>query len=140
QSLPVLLAAAFAWGAASDALVAGCEVALVDLAEDELQGAIARMNGWSAVGDLLGPPTLAAAAALGFGWRGAFLGLGAAMIAYGGWLATLKLPPPRAPTALPHPFAGVLDVLADRRVLCFAALTGLFALLDEPLAGFLIAY
>jgi predicted MFS family arabinose efflux permease len=93
------------------------------------------------VGDLLGPPTLAAAAVLGFGWRGAFLGLGAAMIGYGAWIACLRLPaPPGSIEDRPSPLAGVLAVIGDRRVLYLALLAGLFGLMDEPLAGFLIAY
>jgi predicted MFS family arabinose efflux permease len=146
HSLPVLLAAAFCWGAASDAFVHGAEVALVDLAGDELPRALARINGWAAVGDLLGPATLAAAAALGFGWRGAFLGCGAGMLGYAAWLAASKLPPPGRADAPAEPFdlrrmlAGVAEVAKDRRVIGLALLMGLFSLLDEPLAGFLIAY
>jgi predicted MFS family arabinose efflux permease len=140
QSLPMLLAAAFVWGAASDALVHGCEVALVDLAGEALPAALARLNGWSAVGDLLGPPTLALAAVTGLGWRGALIGCGALMLGYATWLACLRLPGPHRDEGRPAPLAGVLTVLGDRRVLAAAALAGLFALLDEPLAGFLIAY
>lgn len=140
HSLPVLLAAAFAWGAASDAFVHGCEVALVDLAGDELPKTLARMNAWAAVGDLLGPLTLALAVALGFGWRGAFVGGGALMLGYAAWLATQRLPPPHPPASLPNPFAGVWAILKDRRVLVVAVALGLYGLLDEPLAGFLIAY
>jgi predicted MFS family arabinose efflux permease len=140
HSLTTLVVASFAWGAASDAFVHGAEVALADLAEDQLPRALARMNGWAAVGDLLGPATLALAAAWGFGWRGAFLGCGALMLGYAAWMASLKLPPPRPPAALPHPFAGVWQVLKDRRVIGLAVLLGLYSLLDEPLDGFMIAY
>ena len=140
HSLPVLLAAAFAWGAASDAFVHGAEVALVDIAGDDLPKTLARMNAWASVGDLLAPLTLGVVAALGFGWRGAFLGGGAAMLAYAAWLASQPLPPPHPPQRLPNPFAGVWAILKDRRVLALALVLGLFGLLDEPLAGFLIAY
>jgi FHS family glucose/mannose:H+ symporter-like MFS transporter len=140
HSLPLLLAAAFAWGAASDAFVHGCEVALVDLAGDDLPRTLARMNGWAALGDLLGPVTLAVAIARGLGWRGVFVGGGAAMLGYAAWLATQRLPPPHPPASLPNPFAGVWAILKDRRVLVVAAALGLYGLLDEPLAGFLIAY
>jgi predicted MFS family arabinose efflux permease len=140
HSLPVLLAAAFAWGAASDAFVHGSEVALVDLAGDDLAKTLARMNAWASVGDLLAPLTLGLAAALGFGWRGAFLGGGAAMLGYAAWLASQPLPPPRPPASLANPFAGAWAILKDRQVLALALVLGLFALLDEPLDGFLIAY
>ncbi len=140
HTLPMLLLAAFVWGAASDAFVHGCEVALVDLAGDELPLALARMNGWAALGDLLGPLTLAACAAIGFGWRGAFLGGGGLMLIYAAWLACQKLPPPHGRTRDARPLADVLAILADRRVLAAAIVLGLFSLLDEPLAAFMIAY
>ena len=147
HSLPVLLAAAFVWGAASDAFVHGAEVALVDLAEEALPKMLARMNAWAAVGDLLGPATLAAAAFLGFGWRGAFLAGGVGMLGYAAWLAAHRFPPPRrtrdraTPTSL---FAGALAdiwrIACDPEVLLLAAVLGLWGLLDEPLDGFMIAY
>ncbi len=140
HSLPMLLAAAFIWGAASDAFIHGCEVALVDLAEEQLPLVMARINGWAAVGDLLGPLTLAGGAAIGFGWRGAFLGLGVLMLGYAAWLGSQRLPPPRPREHAPHPLVGLLTILKNRRVLFLALVLGLFGLLDEPLAGFMIAY
>jgi predicted MFS family arabinose efflux permease len=140
HSLPLLLAAAFAWGAASDAFVHGAEVALVDLADEALGKTLARMNAWAAVGDLLGPLTLGAAALLGLGWRGAFLGGGVAMLGYAAWLGAQRFPPPHPPEKLPNPFAGVWRIARDREVLLLAILLGLFGLLDEPLDGFMIAY
>ena len=140
HSLPVLLTAAFAWGAASDAFVHASEVALVDLAEDALGKTLARMNAWASVGDLLGPATLAVAAMLGFGWRGAFIGGGVAMLGYAAWLATQRFPPPHPPEKLPNPLAGVWAIARDREVLLLAVVLGLFSLLDEPLDGFMIAY
>jgi predicted MFS family arabinose efflux permease len=140
HSLPVLLAAAFAWGAASDAFVHGAEVALVDLAEDALGKTLARMNAWSSVGDLLGPATLALAATLGFGWRGAFLGCGVAMLGYAAWLGAHRFPPPHPPKTLHNPLAGVWRIARDREVLLLALVLGLYGLLDEPLDGFMIAY
>jgi predicted MFS family arabinose efflux permease len=140
HSLTVLLAAAFVWGAASDAFVHGCEVALADLAGEALPLALARMNGWAAVGDLLGPLTLAAAATLGLGWRGAFLVGGGLMIFYAAALARQPLPPPHPRVSPARPLGDVRSILADRRVLEAAIVLGLFALLDEPLAAFMIAY
>ena len=140
HSLPVMIAAAFIWGASSDAFVHGCEVALTDLAGDELPKALSRMNAWAAVGDFLGPLTLGLFAALGLGWRGAFIGCGAAMFGYAAWLASQRFPPPRSRGHLPNPFAGVMAIMLDRRVLLLALIMGLFSLLDEPLAAFLIAF
>ena len=98
------------------------------------------MNAWASVGDLLGPLTLAAAVLLGFGWRGAFLGGGVAMLGYAGWLGVQRFPPPHPPQKLANPFAGVWRIALDREVLLLAILLGLFGLLDEPLDGFMIAY
>ena len=140
HTLPMLLAAAFIWGAASDAFIHGCEVALVDLAGDDLPRALARMNGWAAVGDLLGPATLALGALVGFGWRDAFLGGGVLMLGYAGWIATQSLPPPHPSAAARRPLSNVLAILKDRRVLVLAVVLGLYGLLDEPLAAFMIAF
>lgn len=144
HSLPVLLAAAFAWGAASDAFVHGAEVALVDLADEALAKTLARMNAWASVGDLLGPATLAAAAWLGLGWRGAFLAGGVGMLGYAAWLGVHRFPPPRPPNTLVNPFAGVVRdiwrIARDPEVLLLAVVLGLWGLLDEPLDGFMIAY
>ncbi len=119
-------------------------MALVDLAEDALAKTLARMNAWASVGDLLGPATLAAAVVLGFGWRGAFLGGGVAMLGYAAWLAVHRFPPPHPPKAQANPFASVLsgvwEIARDREVLLLAVVLGLFSLLDEPLDGFMIAY
>ena len=114
HSLPVLLGAAFVWGAASDAFAHGAEVALVDLAEDELPKMLARMNAWAAVGDLLGPATLAAAAFLGWGWRGAFVAGGVGMLGYAAWLAVHRFPPPRPPQSSAQP----ATTAASLRALC----------------------
>lgn len=144
HSLPVLLAAAFAWGAASDAFVHGAGVALVDLAEDALPSTLARANAWSTLGDLLGPATLALAAALGVGWRGLFLGGGVAMFGYAAWLGVHRFPPPHPPRSAALSFAGVWTdlraIAGDREVMLLAVLLGLWGLLDEPLQGFMIAY
>ncbi len=140
HSICVMVAAAFVWGAASDAFVHGAEVALVDLAGDDLAAALAKMSTWSSVGDLLGPVTLAVASTLLVGWRGAFIGLGVAMLGYAALLASQRFPPPHRAEHRPTPLVGVLAVLADRRVLILAAAMGLFSLLDEPLAAFLIAF
>ena len=142
HSLPLILVAAFLWGAASDAFVHGAEVALVDLAGEDLPKALARMHGWASIGDLLGPVTLGVTGAIGLGWRGAFVALGVAMLGYAAWMASLKLPPPH-PT--PHgetrqPLKAVVAVMRDPRVVALAVVLGLFGLLDEPLQGFMIAY
>ena len=140
NSFIMLFAAAFVWGAASDAFVHGCEVALVDLAGDDLPRMIGRMNAWSALGDLLAPLTLALAAGFGFGWRGVFLAGGGLMLVYGLWLASQRFPPPHERPDDAAPALDLLALITDGRVLLMAVIMGLFALLDEPLLAFLIAY
>jgi len=140
DSIVLMTAAAFVWGASSDAFAHGAEVALVDLAGDELANALAKLNTWSSIGELLGPVTLAVASTLVVGWRGAFVGLGVMMLGYAALLASQRFPPPHPGEHRPSPVAGVLAVLRDRRVVILAVAMGLFSLLDEPLAGFLIAF
>lgn len=140
DSFWTLFVAAFVWGAASDAFIHGCEVALVDLAGPQLPRVLARVNAWSAAGDLLAPLTLVGAAALGFGWRGLFLAGGGLMLGYGVWLASQRFPPPHSRDDDTHAGHDLLAVLTDGRVLLMAVMMGLFALLDEPLLAFLIAY
>jgi MFS transporter, FSR family, fosmidomycin resistance protein len=135
-----LVAAAFVWGAASDAFIHGCEVALVDLAGEDLPRVLARVNAWAAVGDLLAPLTLTAAMAAGLGWRGAFIGGGVLMIGYAAWLGAQRFPPPRPSEAHANPLTGLWAVLRDGRVWVLAAIASLFDILDEPLLGFTIAY
>jgi predicted MFS family arabinose efflux permease len=139
-SLPVLLVAAFVWGAASDAFTHGCEVALVDLYRDDLAPVLGRVNAYGAVGDLLGPLTLAAAAALGIGWRSVFLFGAVLMLLYTAWIAGQTFPKPQPPQDAPTPIAAVLDVVRDRRIILLAVADGLFGLLDEPFLGFAIAF
>lgn len=135
-----LVAAAFVWGAASDAFVHGCEVALVDVAGDDLPRALARVNAWAAVGDLLAPLTLAAMLAAGLGWRAPFIVGGALMIGYAAWLGALRFPPPQPSEEHANPLVGLWAVLRDLRVWLLAIVAALFDILDEPLLGFTIAY
>lgn len=140
DSLWMLVGAAFVWGAASDAFTHAGDVALVELAGDDVTRALARANAWAAVGDLLAPATLGLALALGWGWRPVFVGGGVLMLGYAAWLAAQRFPPPEPPEGAENPFDGVWAVLRDARVWLLAVLMGLFALLDEPLLGFTIAY
>jgi FSR family fosmidomycin resistance protein-like MFS transporter len=140
DSFPWLVAAAFVWGAASDAFVHGCEVALVDIAGEDLPRALARVNAWAAVGDLLAPLTLAGLIALGLGWRSAFVAGGALMMLYAVWLGAQRFPRPTPAEAHASPLIGVWAVIGDVRVWILALVAALFDILDEPLLGFMIAY
>jgi FSR family fosmidomycin resistance protein-like MFS transporter len=141
DSFLLLVAVSFLWGMSTDAFVHGCEVALVDLYHDQLAPALARVNAFGAVGDLLGPLTLAAAAALGVGWRPVFIAAAILMALYGLWLAFQRFPPPQPPESEAHtPVRGVLAVLRDPRIVLLALVSALFGVLDEPFWGFTIVY
>jgi len=139
QSLPLLIAGGFVWGASTDAFFNGCEVALVDLCADELPVALGRMNAYGAVGDLLGPLTLAGALALGLSWRAVFVFGAGMMLLYAALLASQRFPEQKVEPPEP-PVAAVWSVLSDPRVLLLAMIDGLHGLLDEPLLGFLNAF
>ncbi|MGE0544715.1 MAG: sugar MFS transporter [Dehalococcoidia bacterium] len=141
DSFLLLVVVSFLWGMSTDAFVSGCEVALVDLYHDQLAPALARVNAFGAVGDLLGPLTLAAAAALGAGWRSVFLAAAVLMALYALWLVFQRFPPPRPPASEDHtPVRGVLSVLRDPRIVLLALVSALFGVLDEPFWGFTIVY
>ncbi|HEX2037560.1 MAG TPA: MFS transporter [Chloroflexota bacterium] len=144
DSFLLLLAAGFLWGAAGDAFVHGCEVALVELYRDDpqrgLAAALGRANAYGAVGDLLGPLTLTGAALLGLSWRAVCAGGGLLMLGYAGWIAVQAFPVPRPHPAAGSPVSAVLAVVRDRRILLLAAADGLFGLLDEPFLAFTLAF
>ena len=105
-----LVVAIVVMGLAGDALARATEVALVDVAGDDIEAAVARVTFLGTLGDLTGPALLAACLATALGWRGAFALAGLGVIAYGVVLATQPLPPPvrRAATRRrPHPEAPV---------------------------------
>ena len=141
-SFGVLAGAALVMGAASTAMVDAAEVALVDLAGEDLRRCLARSNLLGAVGDLLGPAVVAAVSLSGLSWRAAFA-VGAAMLGlYGLALAASPLPPPLtvAPGDEPiGPRSPLLAVLGDPSVWILGAIGLLLAPFDEPLAGFMIA-
>lgn len=146
QTFILLLTAAFAWGLAGTAFVAGCEVSLVQLFRDDLAAVLGRANAFGAIGDLLGPLTLAAVVGIGLGWRSAFGFGGAFMLLYAVVLATREFPrtrpEPVAPseTLAPSVVAEIIAVARDRTIVRLALIDGLFGLLDEPFQGFTIAY
>ncbi|HKF91197.1 MAG TPA: MFS transporter [Acidimicrobiia bacterium] len=137
RSFAVLAIASLLWGAASDAFVHATQLALAELAGDELDATLARTNVLGSVGDLLGPVTLSVASATGIGWRPVFAVGGVLMLGYAGVLAAQPLPPPQPDGSTPWSVARA--VLGDTRVVRLAAIWALIALLDEPFLGFLIA-
>ncbi|GIU88253.1 MAG: hypothetical protein KatS3mg009_2768 [Acidimicrobiia bacterium] len=139
-SFPVLVTASFALGMASTAMVDAAEVALVDVAGDEVSAQISRSSLAGAVGDLLGPALLVTVAASGASWRVAFLAGAMITASYGCWLAASPLPPPPDRRDGERTGDGVRIVLRDRRVRYLGALAMLLGPLDEDFLAFLIAY
>lgn len=137
RSFIELAVASLLWGAACDAFIHAVQLALSELAGDELDATVARTNLLGSVGDLLGPLTLAVAAGVGLGWRPVFAFGGVLMLAYAAWLAAQPLPPPRPEGSTP--WSVVRAVAGDVRVLRLAAIWAMVAVLDEPFLGFLIA-
>jgi predicted MFS family arabinose efflux permease len=137
-----LLAAVVIMGLLGDALVRAVEVALVDVAGDRIEPALARSNLLGAIGDLVGPLLLAASLATGLGWRAAFWAGGALMIAYGLALAAQPLPrPTKADDGEEHrPWRDFLEVARDRRVLVAGLLVALISAFDEAFVGFATAF
>ncbi|MGH3758701.1 MFS transporter [Actinophytocola sp.] len=139
-----LFVAVVVMGLIGDMLVRAVEVALVDVAGDKLEPALARSNLLGAVGDLVGPLLLAASLAFGFGWRGAFWVAGAMMIAYGVVLATQPLPRPHGADGADgeerRAWRGFLDVARDRRVLVAGLLVAVLVAFDETFVGFAVAF
>jgi hypothetical protein len=140
RSFAVLAVSAFVWGAASDAFVHGSQLALADLAGDDLEPTLARTNLLASVGALLAPVSVAAAETLGVGWRPLLIGGGVAMLGYAAWLGTQPLPRPDRTAGAHAPWAGVRAVLADRRVRRLAVINAAEDVVDFSFLGFLTLF
>ena len=144
-SFAMLVLAGFVMGMASTAMVDGAEVALVDMAGDDLRRYLARSNLLATVGALLGPALVAAAAVAGLSWRAAF-GAGAFLMGiYALALAGAPLPPPAGDQEDGGSGDGVKSrlglaaVLRDPAVWAMGLIGLLMVPFDEPLVGFTIA-
>jgi predicted MFS family arabinose efflux permease len=137
-----LFVAVVVMGLVGDALTRAVEVALVDVAGERIEPALARSNLLAAIGDLVGPLLLAASLATGLGWRGAFWAAGALMIAYGVLLATQPLPRPSRPPDDEEstPWRTFVAVARDRRVLVAGLLVALIVAFDDTFVGFAVAF
>ncbi|MDQ3977950.1 MAG: MFS transporter [Actinomycetota bacterium] len=142
-SFEILLAAAFVMGVASTAMVDAAEVALVELAGDDLRRYLTRSNLLATIGDLAGPALVVGVAVAGLSWRWAFLVAAVLMGVYGVLLAASPLPAPRrgqdAADAGSETGSGLWSVVTDRRVWMLALVGVLMNPFDEPLVGFTIA-
>jgi MFS family permease len=144
-NVPMLVIAVTVMGFAGDAMVRATDVALVDVAGDRLELAVARATLLGSIGDLAGPALLALCLTTGLGWRAAFVVAGLGMAAYGLLLASQPLP---APAPLPDvtgdgdppPRYEIGAVLRDRRVFRLGLLAALVDVFDEPFLAFAIAY
>jgi predicted MFS family arabinose efflux permease len=144
-NFPMLVAAIALMGFAGDAMVRATDVALVDVAGDRIELAVARATLLGTIGDLAGPALLAVCLTTGLGWRAAFVAAGLGMAGYGLLLASQPLPAPSRPPHVtpdgdPRPRGEVVAVLRDRRVFRLGLLAALVDVFDEPFLAFAIAY
>lgn len=144
-NFPTLVGAITLMGLAGDAMVSATDVALVDVAGDRIELAVARATLLATVGDLAGPALLAVCLSAGLGWRAAFLAAGVGMAGYALLLASQPLPGPGRPSGVdPEDGLGrgrdLVAVLRDRRVLRLGILSALVDVFDEPFLAFAIAY
>jgi predicted MFS family arabinose efflux permease len=144
-NVPMLVIAVTVMGFAGDAMVRATDVALVDVAGDRLELAVARATLLGTIGDLAGPALLAVCLTAGLGWRAAFVVAGLGMAGYALLLASQPLPAPTrradaTPDADPRPRQEVAAVLRDRRVFRLGLLAALVDVFDEPFLAFAIAY
>ena len=152
-SFAVLAIGGFVMGMASTAMVDGAEVALVDMAGEDLRRCLARSNLLATIGDLLGPALIAATALVGLSWRVAF-GAGAVLMGlYGMALSCAPLPPPvrhdgsgkdnegeeNDDAGVGHRRPPLAAVLRDPAVWVIGLIGLLMTPFDEPLVGFTIA-
>jgi predicted MFS family arabinose efflux permease len=136
----VLFTAVVIMGVAGDAMVRAVEVALVEVAGDNVEPALARSNLLAAVGDLIGPLLLFAALGSGLGWRAAFWAAGVLMIAYGLLLASQPLPSPAERGEDHQPWRAMLEVAKDRRVIVAGLLVAIIVAFDDTFVGFAVAF
>lgn len=148
-SFTMLVLGGFVMGMASTAMVDGAEVALVDMAGDDLRRYLARSNLLATIGDLLGPALVAGAAVAGLSWRVAFAAAAVLMGVYALALAAAPLPPPSRASGTEDADQGsggegarrpgLAAVLRDPAVWALGVIGLLMAPFDEPLVGFTIA-
>lgn len=138
----LLFTAVVVMGLFGDAMVRAVEVAMVEVAGENLEPALARSNLLGAIGDLIGPLLLFGALSSGLGWRAAFWVAGALLVAYGLLLATQPLPSPaeRDDEDEHQPWRALLEVAKDRRVVVAGLLVALIVAFDDTFVGFAVAF
>jgi MFS family permease len=140
QSYLSLIAGSVILGMASTAMVDAAEIALADLAGEDLERHLTTQNLWGSVGDLVGPALVIGIAGLGLSWRVCFYASALLVAAYGLWLATQRFPPHR-PAHDGHTVRGSVWLVVCDPVVWLAGLVSLLlGPLDEPLLAFLIAH
>jgi len=131
---------------ASGAFVSLSQASLMDLDPARHDHNMARWTFAGSLGVVIGPPVLVGLSAIGFGWRGAFLGLSfvAAIILLFAWR---KLPPDPSHLGqrpkwadLYAGFKGAWEALRRREVLRWLLLLELSDLMLDILLGFLALY
>ncbi len=138
HALVALAVASFAVGMSATAMIHGTELALVDVAGEDVTAYFARGMVFGAAGGVAGPALLIITTATGFGWRAAFLACAPLVAAYGWWLTRLPLPAPSGPER--QVLRALGPIVRDRRVWYLGALALLLGPLQQPFTAYLIAY
>ncbi len=137
QSFAVLAIASFALGMSATALVHGTELALVDVAGDEVTAYFAARHGLRCRRRGARAGTAHPRGRQRLRVARAFLACAPAMAAYGVWLTRLPFPPPSRPD---RPIRALRPVLHDPRVWYCGLLALILGPLQHPFTAFLIAY
>ena len=147
---PITLSAAIsvAW-VASGTAVGLAQVVLVETYAGGRERAMTRWAMLGMLGDLAAPAVFVALAAIGLGWRAAFVGVGALALAFAIALARHAMPAPAASAAEAEDaaenaddgpdvgvWAALRDALRDRRLRVWLVALWLCDLLDETLVVF----
>lgn len=140
EGFVALAGASLLLGTSSTAMVDASEIALADVAGEELPAYLARGNLLAVAGDLCGPLLLAGLAAAGASWRVAFWAGASLMLGYAAWLAALPMPAPRPDPSDGGHRTAIAAVARDPGVWLLVALSTLIVALDEPFLGLLIAF
>ena len=137
----VVLAVAFAaLYPASGAFVSLSQATLMDVAPAERERNMARWTVAGSVGALAGPLALAAALALGLGWRAAFLTLAAGAVVLVAAAASVVRFPTRAARGEPPRLRDAVAALRSREVLRWLLLLEAADLLLDVLVAFVALY
>jgi MFS family permease len=137
-----LAVSCFLGGVASTAMVDVAELALADVAGDDLERHLTTQNVLASIGDVVGPAIVIGTITLGGSWRACFLGAAALAGLYAAWLARLPFPAAASDGEGKEEGVGAVlrAVMRDPAVWLVGAVAALLNPLDEPLLAFFVPH